>query len=113
MCWTQAWSKCIVAVADADYGEFQRQPGDVALDHSAERAALRGVLGSVLRMFEDGVTHLGVATDHVIESFRNELEKANLLYWQLTCRSFFSPEEWEWFLAECGYRGDVGYIFFE
>lgn len=38
-----------------------------------EVAAVRAVLGSVLSMLEDGVTHLGVATDHVIESFRNEL----------------------------------------
>jgi 5'-3' exonuclease len=38
-----------------------------------ETGAVRGVLGSVLGMFESGVTHLGVATDHVIESFRNEL----------------------------------------
>src|SRR5690242_18084465 len=36
-------------------------------------AALRGVVGSVLGMLEEGATHLGVATDHVIESFRNEL----------------------------------------
>jgi len=48
-----------------------------------------------------------------VESFRNEREKANLLYWQLTCRTFFAPEEWEWFLGECGYRGDIGFIFFE
>ena len=32
-----------------------------------------GVLETVLRMLEDGATHVGVATDHVIESFRNEL----------------------------------------
>ncbi len=38
-----------------------------------EVGALRGVLGSVLRMLEDDVTHIGVATDHVIESFRNAL----------------------------------------
>ena len=38
-----------------------------------EVGAVRGVLGSVLAMLEDGVTHIGVATDHVIESFRNEL----------------------------------------
>ncbi|HEU4758996.1 MAG TPA: 5'-3' exonuclease H3TH domain-containing protein [Dehalococcoidia bacterium] len=38
-----------------------------------EVAATRGVLGSVLSMLESGVTHLGVATDHVIESFRNRL----------------------------------------
>jgi 5'-3' exonuclease len=38
-----------------------------------EVAATLGVLGSVLTMLEGGVTHLGVATDHVIPSFRNEL----------------------------------------
>ncbi len=38
-----------------------------------EVAAIIGVLGSVLGMLESGTTHLGVATDHVIESFRNEL----------------------------------------
>ena len=35
--------------------------------------AVRGVVGSVLGMLEDGATHVGVATDHVIESFRNRL----------------------------------------
>ncbi len=38
-----------------------------------EIGAVRGVLGSVLSMIESGVTHLGVATDHVVESFRNDL----------------------------------------
>lgn len=38
-----------------------------------EIGAVGGVLRSVLSMFERGSTHLGVATDHVIESFRNEL----------------------------------------
>src|SRR6266699_6540666 len=38
-----------------------------------EIGAVRGVLGSVLSMIERGATHLGVATDHVIESFRNDL----------------------------------------
>lgn len=35
--------------------------------------AVAGVLGTVLQMIEEGATHLGVATDHIIESFRNEL----------------------------------------
>jgi 5'-3' exonuclease len=39
----------------------------------AEVAATRGVLWSMLRLLEQGATHLGVATDHVIESFRNGL----------------------------------------
>jgi 5'-3' exonuclease len=38
-----------------------------------EIGAVRGVLNSVLSMIEGGATHLGVATDHVVESFRNEL----------------------------------------
>jgi len=38
-----------------------------------EIGAVRGVLGSVLSMIEKGATHLGVATDHVVESFRNDL----------------------------------------
>jgi len=38
-----------------------------------EIGAVRGVLGSVLSMIEGGVTHIGVATDHVVESFRNDL----------------------------------------
>ena len=46
-----------------------------AFDRSAPEAlrAVRGVVGSVLGMLEGGATHLGVATDHVIESFRNAL----------------------------------------
>ena len=35
--------------------------------------AVAGVLGTVVRMLEEGATHVGVATDHVIESFRNDL----------------------------------------
>ncbi len=38
-----------------------------------EVAAVRGVVGSVLGMLEEGASHVGVATDHVIESFRNDL----------------------------------------
>jgi len=42
-------------------------------DNGQEIGAVRGVLGSVFSMIEAGATHLGVATDHVVESFRNEL----------------------------------------
>lgn len=38
-----------------------------------EVGAVRGVASSLRRMIDDGTTHLGVATDHVIESFRNDL----------------------------------------
>ena len=48
-----------------------------------------------------------------VEAYRNEREKANLLYWQLTCRAFFSPEDWQFLLEKTGYNGDVEYIYFE
>ena len=48
-----------------------------------------------------------------VESYRNENEKANLLYWQLTCESFYTPEEWKWFSEKAGYSGDFDFIYFE
>jgi 5'-3' exonuclease len=44
-----------------------------ANDRGEEVGATRGVLNSIAGMLESGVTHIGVATDHVIESFRNSL----------------------------------------
>ena len=48
-----------------------------------------------------------------VESYRNEREKANLLYWQLTCETFYAPDEWSWFYDQAGYEGDTGFIYFE
>jgi ubiquinone/menaquinone biosynthesis C-methylase UbiE len=48
----------------------------------------------------------------VVESYRNEREKVNLLYWQLTCRSFHTVPEWEWVFKRAGYRGDYSFIYF-
>jgi len=48
-----------------------------------------------------------------VESYRNEVEKVNLLYWQLTCESFYAPEEWQWWFTRCGYSGDHSFIHFE
>ena len=48
----------------------------------------------------------------MVESYRDDREKANLLYWQLTCRSFYSVDDWAWLYARLGYRGDYGFIYF-
>jgi 5'-3' exonuclease len=42
-------------------------------EHGLEVGAVRGVVSSMVAMLGEGATHLGVATDHVIESFRNDL----------------------------------------
>ena len=48
-----------------------------------------------------------------VESYRNEEEKANLLYWQLTCEAFCTPQEWQWWFDKTQYKGDYEYIYFE
>jgi protein-L-isoaspartate(D-aspartate) O-methyltransferase len=48
-----------------------------------------------------------------VESYRNEQEKANLLYWQVTCEAFNTPQEWEWWFKQTGYSGDHSLIYFE
>ena len=48
-----------------------------------------------------------------VESYRDENEKANLLYWQVTCESFCTPEEWDWWFKQTGYTGDHSFIYFE
>jgi SAM-dependent methyltransferase len=48
-----------------------------------------------------------------VESYRNEIEKANLLYWQVTCEAFNTPKEWSWWFEQAGYTGDHSFIYFE
>ena len=67
--------RVVVDLIDGTYELFRHfyGPGKKVSPEPGDRAAVRGVLGTVLRMLEDGSTHLAVATDHVIESFRNDL----------------------------------------
>ena len=48
-----------------------------------------------------------------VESYQSESEKANLLYWQVTCESFCTPKEWQWWFDLTGYSGDHSFIYFE
>jgi 5'-3' exonuclease len=65
----------IVHVVDGTYELFRHFYGLRRFNRGkdAPLGAVRGVLGTLLQMLEQGATHLGVATDHVIESFRNRL----------------------------------------
>ncbi len=47
-----------------------------------------------------------------VESYKNEEEKANLLYWQVTCESFYTPKEWAWWFDLVSYKGDYSFIYF-
>ena len=65
----------IVHLIDGTYELFRHFYGHRSYNKGKDKpfGAVVGVLYGVLQMIEDGATHVGVATDHVIESFRNEL----------------------------------------
>lgn len=66
-----------VHLVDGTYELFRhfygKHPSRLDPGTGQELAAVYGVVGTVLQLLEDGGTHVGVATDHVIESFRNAL----------------------------------------
>jgi 5'-3' exonuclease len=65
----------IVHLVDGTYELFRHFYGARRATNGADTrfGGVRGVLRGVLQMIENGATHVGVATDHIIESFRNEL----------------------------------------
>ena len=65
----------IVHLIDGTYELFRHFYGQRRFNNGKDKpfGATVGVLHGVLQMIEDGATHVGVATDHIIESFRNEL----------------------------------------
>jgi 5'-3' exonuclease len=63
-----------VHLVDGTYELFRHFYGMPAESRSSSRlGAVRGVIDSLVYLLADGATHVGVATDHVIESFRNDL----------------------------------------
>jgi 5'-3' exonuclease len=69
------YSRMIVHLLDGTYELFRQFYGQRRFNKGKDKpfGAVVGLLHSVLEMIEKGATHLGVATDHVIESFRNDL----------------------------------------
>src|SRR6185369_12646249 len=65
----------IVHLIDGTYELFRHFYGLRSFNKGKDKpfGAVVGVLNGILEMIEQGATHLGVATDHVIESFRNDL----------------------------------------
>lgn len=66
-------------------------------------------LFAALRELERAAHHKYI----VMDSYRTEQEKVNLLNWQLTCECFYTPEEWAWIFGHVGYTGDYAFVFFE
>jgi len=102
--------KPYLQIADAEQLPFADKSFDLVISintlHNLPCAKLEKALKEIERVGKNN-KYL------VVESYRNEEEKANLLYWQLTCKSFYSPKDWEWWFKHIGYQGDHSFIFFE
>lgn len=100
--------KNFLELGSADSLPFESKSFDLAISINTLHNLYCFELDSALRELER------VAQEKflVVESYRNETEKMNLLYWQVTCESFFSPSEWSWWFDMTGYSGDYEFVYF-
>lgn len=99
-----------LTVGDARCLPFENRSFDLVLSlNTLHNLPVEGLAMAVAELERVTRAHRYV----VVESYRSEAEKANLLHWQLTCECFFTPASWEWVLARFGYTGDYSFVFFE
>lgn len=96
-------------------GQAQCLPfGDKEFDLVISLATLHNLKIFDLKKAIQEIERVGKGSSYImVESFRNDREEVNMLYWQLTCASYYSVDEWEWLYKEWGYVGDYSFIFFE
>lgn len=97
------------------YGEAQNLPfEDNSFDLVISLATLHNLKIYDLKNAVQEIERVSKKDSYImVESYRNDREEINLLYWQLTCASYYAVDEWEWLYKEWGYAGDYGFIFFE
>ena len=97
------------------YGQAQNIPfNDNEFDLVISLATLHNLKVYDLRKAIQEIKRVSKKNSYImVESFRNDKEEVNLLYWQLTCASYYSMDEWEWLYQEWGYKGDYSFIFFQ
>lgn len=97
------------------YGLAQEIPfDDDTFDLVISLATLHNLKVYDLKKAVQEIERVGKGSSYImVESFRNDREEVNMLYWQLTCASYYSVDEWEWLYREWGYTGDYSFIFFQ
>lgn len=97
------------------YGQAQDLPfGDNEFDLVISLTTLHNLKIYDLKKAVMEIQRVSAGNSYImVESFRDEKEEVNMLYWQLTCASFYAVDEWEWLYKEWGYTGDYSFIFFE
>jgi ubiquinone/menaquinone biosynthesis C-methylase UbiE len=98
-----------------DYGHAKKLPyADASFDLVISINTLHNLYCFELDSALKEIQRVGRKNRYIcVESYRNEDEKVNLLYWQLTCESFYTPDEWQWWFEKTDYTGDHSFIYFE
>lgn len=96
-------------------GEAQNLPfKDEEFDLVISLTTLHNLKVYDLKKAVQGIERVSKGNSYImVESYRNDREEMNMLYWQLTCASYYAVDEWEWLYKEWGYTGDYSFIFFE
>lgn len=92
-----------------DHYRFKNKEFDLVISITTLHNLDIGNLAKALKEIE----RVGKNKYLVVESYRNERELFNLECWALTCKSFFSKEEWISLFKLFGYSGDFEFIYFE
>lgn len=102
--------KSALQVADARALPFPDQSFDLVVSINTLHNLRLPELAQALREMER------VSRRHkylVVDGYRTEQEKVNLMYWQITCEALLTPEAWEWMFQQAGYTGDYACIYYE
>lgn len=97
------------------YGQAQEIPfADNTFDLVISLATLHNLKIYELKKAVQEIKRVSRGQSYImVESFRDDQEEVNMLYWQLTCSSYYAVDEWEWLYREWGYTGDYSFIFFQ
>ena len=87
--------------------------GDKSFDLAISINTLHNLNNPTLEKAMKEISRVAISQYFCVESYRTEVEKTNLLYWQVTCEQFNTPDEWKWWMLHTKYSGDYSFIFFE
>lgn len=97
-----------------EVGDCTRLPyGEKEFDLAISMNVFHNLVAPELVSALKEISRVSIQSYIVVESYVTEVQKQNLLFWQLTCEAFNTPEGWEWWFESTGYGGDWEFIYFD
>ena len=97
-----------------EVGDCTRLPyGEREFDLAISINVFHNLVAPELVLALKEISRVSIQSYIVVESYVTEVQKQNLLFWQLTCEAFNRPEGWEWWFESASYGGDWEFIYFD